>query len=511
MVVENIVLILSGQITHKEPHGLYSFWSRFIELQRKLPAACMIDNIFAHSWNPEYERLIEITYSPRANTNEAKRWSDQKYDKNICHALDEIKSRSNALKLATECQSSDHFSRAVMVSWNLSEKGNYETDGLVFDDGLPKEWTYLAYHSHVDYGYACHWIICPWKLAHTFTDFDQFSKRKIEELSQNKNFVTSIKQFFRMVKITLSDVYSSHVFTIGKLLFDMRNKSLATNRLSRLRYKLFDKLLKTFNKGRLSEEISYYQSEKNEAELTWPPNQQLQNYLFKLFANERGLRNNIRFLLANDFETAVSAGKLISPTPYILVCSSCSKPSLPLAEKLFAESPLPVKAVYFVVEDAVHYFFNEDEKIVEERNLSFNGLGCPSSFNDILIELQRIHPSNHPRIVLSNVEPFLECADWPYLNAVLKYLIFTDSECGVFDTSEAGAPNSHFPNLDCHSADISASFCAGILTLNAVNKLSEVSVESSDTGGPHSHNSIVWPFDFFAHKAPLFQQITADE
>ena len=113
--------------------------------------------------------------------------------------------------------------------------------------------------------------------------------------------------------------------------------------------------------------------------------------------------------------------------------------------------------------------------------------------------------------MLSNVEPFLECADWAYLNAVLKYLIFTDSECGVFDTSEAGAPNSHFPNLDCHSADISASFCAGILTLNAVNKLSEVSGESSDTGCPHSHKSIVWPFDFLAHKAPLFQQITADE
>lgn len=511
MVVENITLILYGQITYAERHGLYPFWSRFIELQRKLPAACVIDNIFAHSWNPEYERLIEITYSPRANTNEAKRRWDQKYDKNICYVFDEIKSRSNALKLATECQSLDHFSRAVMVSWNLSGKGDYETDGLVFDDGLPKEWVYLAYHSHIDYGYSCNWIICPWKIAHIITDFDQFSKRKIAELSQNKTLVSSVQQFLRTVKFTLSDIYSSRVFTIRKLLFDMRNNFLESNRLSRLRYKLFDKLLKKFNKGRLSREISYCLSEKDEAEFAWPPNQQLQNYLFKLFVTKRELRNNIRFLLADDFEIAVTAGKLISPASCNLVCYSCLKPTLHLAEKLFASSPLPLNSISFVVKEAVYCFLNEDEKIIEEKKLFLNDPGSPSSLNETLVELQKIYPCNQPRIVVSNVENFLDCTDWPYLNAVLKYLIFTESECGIFDSSETGTPNCHFPGLYCHPPDISASFSSAILSLNAINKLSEVTENRGNMGDLHSDTLIAWPFDFFATKTPLFKQITADE
>ena len=511
MVVENITIILSGQITYTERHGLYPFWSRFIELQRRLPAACMIDNIFAHSWNPEYERLIEITYSPYANTNQAKRRCNQKYDKNTSHIIDEIKSRSNALKLAAKCQSSDQFSRAVMVSWNLSGKDDYETEGLVFDDGLPKELIYLAYHSNVDYGYACHWIICPWKLAHSFTDFDQFSKRKIAELSQNKTFVSSVKQFLRKMKFTLSDVYNSRIFTISKLLSNMRNNSLATNRLSKLKYKLFDKLLKTFNKSMLSLEISYYPSEKNEAELAWPPHQQLQNYLFKLFVTKRGLRNDIRFLLSDDFEIAFTAGKLISPARINLVCHSCSKPDRPLAEKLFTNSPLPLKSVSFVVKDAVYCFFNKDKKIIEKKKLSLNRPGYPISLNEILIELQRIHPCNQPRIVLRNIEQFLACADWPYLNAVLKYLIFTESECGIFDSSETGIPNSQFPDLYFNSPDISASFSSAILTLNAINKLSEVSENGKNMVELRSDKSIVWPFDFLATKTPLFQQITADE
>ena len=504
MTPKNITLILSGQISELETGSPSAFWLRFIELQEKLPANCNIQNIFVHSWNPEYEDLVALVYSPSMSLYEEKNSQSTKIEQKISGAIDNIRSRSRALKLADDHFSHSDVSQVVMVPWGLIGKTSSETSHLIFDKGLPCEYMYLAHHSYIDHGFANSWIICSWELARRLVYFEEFSLQKIAELTQNRGLSVVLKQIFGNAKYTIGEFFRIRLLTIKKILIRIKNASLATEKAKRLRYKICDKLLKSLSKGGLSKEISYFNTKKSTGKSTFTISAELQNYLFKLFVYENGFRDKIRFLLPDDFDNELGRGKLISPTPCILVITSGEKPRSNEVKDLFEQSPMPLQSVYFVTSEAIFCSSLKEGTYVEEKIIPEDQNNYSNSLNVILCFLQKVHPSPYPRLVINDAGVFLDCANWGYLNSLLKYILYIEGHCVVFEQRNLGAPDGNFPDLYFNAPSTSVLCSTGVMTLSGINKLSQTLVNYNELDKLDGRDKIVWPFPFFNVNTPLF-------
>ena len=63
-------LVLTGQINRENPVDLRRFWFGLINIQRELNIEEGELDIIAHSWNPQFDDLIQKVYSPKAYLSE---------------------------------------------------------------------------------------------------------------------------------------------------------------------------------------------------------------------------------------------------------------------------------------------------------------------------------------------------------------------------------------------------------------------------------------------------------
>ena len=61
--MNNLVIVISGQIVRENSSNLMNFWRGFINIQNSIYDIDNL-NIVGHSWNPEFDKLVKRVYKP---------------------------------------------------------------------------------------------------------------------------------------------------------------------------------------------------------------------------------------------------------------------------------------------------------------------------------------------------------------------------------------------------------------------------------------------------------------
>ena len=501
---DGLNLIIYGEMKKPVASGLNDFWTDFIELQKGLKSHGNVGNVFVHSCNPEYAALIDFVYQPSASLHEEINHYDLGSSSKKMSFFKDVMSRSKAINLAKGFLGSLDNSQTILISWNLSLKGNYATNRMVVDEGLPPDLIYLAYHSRVDTGYANHWIVAPFSVVKIFEDFELFCSEQKRFFTTRRSSLEKLKELVALSRITLNDRILLYFSILAKICLKMRKKSLNINAFSRVRYKIFETLeKKIFNKPINSNENSLFgtlqKNNKSEQSLLVEP----QEHLFKRFIIGNGLRNRVRFLVPEDFENNTTYQPVLRGQPCILFAKVRQKPGKRMIRELILKSPIPIKSFFLYGKTKVYCFvLGKNGVLYEKKYISIND--CKHNLTQIVVRIYQSYPIDLPYIVMRSPEHFLGCQDWPYFNALLKYFVFSSKNCVAFDSTKTSEISGDFPNVKYYNKKSSFSLESGLLSANGIKELSEAF--SSRTSGNNSNGSITMSSDFLCVEKILFSE-----
>ncbi len=494
MATAELTLVLSGHLRRPNSADLRPFWQGFIELQKKLPKSKPVRQIVAHSWNPELGSLADFVYKPTARTHERQKLFYPEFlnlieppdlfergldrpkstwkNVSIQSILGNVKSRAWAIKLLDELPSSG--GQVLITRWDLGQTGSKQVNQLVADASLPENYLYLSYFSEVDEGYADMWILAPWADARRFSSLDSFvldalaGKNNYLELFVRRGWPRArIKTHFEV----LSNFPIWHHFrklTI-KLFKELQHR---VEKGSNLQKRIARFLIKISHRFLFRPPITAENSCVPGHEVCLPiyPSFQALNIhaLLKYFILSEGLRDRVRFLTNDDFNIVTQTGQLINPQAIVLFLHAAEACQI---GNLLVQSPLPLHAVYVMDSQVVHQHIFDDQKGWSSVELCAAG----DSRRDLMtlaFEMERRRNQKPiPVLVMPSIDRYLGCSDWSYMNALIKYIAWSQTDYVGLETSREGKQHLDFPGLQLVmgagvlSLNLAAGTLAGIRTL----------------------------------------------
>jgi len=463
-----LFIVISGHICRDNSEGIKSFWKGFIELQTRLPSDRTL-TVLGHHWNPEWADLVKFVYGTNNIQSEVQKsffndFVNTKVDsdffesnldrshstwKNVSlqSVIGNVRSRSKAVEKLLTLPNITDQSQILMTRWDLGQSGTNEVNKLIFDSSLPLDYIYIAYFSEVDEGYADMWVICPYKYAILFKDLDKFFVDSLNGLNGFIELFTQKGWPLSSSKIIHSSFEKIFKFKLFKAYQRINHLLIKHDLLSK--FSVLEKVFRRFGifvkKPLLSAENTLiYEEDIVDARRIFPSFQALNIHaIYKHFIIESGLRDKVRFLDVQDFEIDSGLGNLIAPSEINLVLLEQNL-SLDTIDSIFKKNPLHIKMI-LTVKDGCLYSYEAYGSPISIK--VFNPNDCLiGSICDYLVA--KFDCNCAPVVVVDSYTRYLECSDWPYFNALIKYFFWTkQTYIGLDKKFENKVESCDFPFL----------------------------------------------------------------
>jgi hypothetical protein len=529
----DITLVLSGDIQNPESKTLLSFWCTFIKLQASLPANKPVSQIVAHSWDSDQSNLVQIVYSPREMSFE--------HDETFCTIFSEYKSSGGELQLRDKCEQgiwkdetlllvlykAYSRARAVRLIDRLpSKKGQVlityfelglsnitQSNQIVADASLPEDYLYLSYSPDVDFGYPDDWMVASWEIAQYFASFDQHVFHALNGQNDYLELFTKIgwpiaRSKSRYEGFLLNLVEQKLLKSISKNIRNAFNNLEGNIEGDNFFRKIVRRTLRpihlALSKPILTGENSFIANPKY-FQVTFGKYLALNiRSLLKHFIFFSGLRDRVRFLTEGDFEINAQSGQLINPQRVILILYEGQESVLHLLE----QSPLPLAAVYQISNGLVHKYLPNGQGGWTSATLQSTRQAFKDQILYLLTEAGSLLDKSIPVLLMQNVKQYLACEDWFYLNALMKYVVWSNSDYVALDYALRGKTYLEFPNLDIvQSKAFPLSPCVG--TMDGIQTLFNATMSHPMTNFEgESKTSFVFPV--VSSKTSLFKKYNSD-
>lgn len=425
-----------------------------------------------HSWNPEFSNLAQAVYSPKLALHERQpslyldifrdieppdffekgldRHNSTWKNVSIQSVLGNACSRSRAVALMELLKPSEQTKQVLITRWDLGQSGSNQVNQLVFDSALPKEYIYFSYYSEVDEGYADMWIIAPWNIAKLFANFYHFTldclagRNNYLDMFTSTGWPNSSKKSTRDL-IFYNPVFKKIISGIDSFIKNTQEKINCNTLPGRAICKFFN-IFESFSKSpTITAENSYIPNFADQF-VVYPKYQALNIHaLLKFFTLYKQLRDKTRFLASNDFELVSKSGQLISPQSFILFLWEDDDHSL---ECLINKSPLPIAAIYLVSEGKLLEVVSGIDGQTKKSTLAFSASLIDSLLTLAIERAVSQEWSKLPLLILPSVKSYLACSDWFYLNALLKYIIWSEVSYIGIGSKKNGRPSLEFPDIE---------------------------------------------------------------
>jgi hypothetical protein len=470
MADAKLTLVLSGHMLRPDSADMRPFWRGFIELQKRLPSGKPVHQIVAHSWNPELDSIAEFVYRPNIHKHERQQvfYAEFIYTidppdrfergldrpnstwKNVSiqSVLGNVRSRARAVQMIDELPLSG--GQVLITRWDLGQSGSSQVNRLVMDSSLSEEYVYLSYFSEIDEGYADMWIVSPWRIARKFGSIDGFV---LDCLAGRNGYLQKFCQtgWPRSYIKTGIEKAISHNYVqliigfLSKFLGDSGAKSLKGNLLNRVKRRLLAPLTRFIERPTITAENSFIPKSNNIPRI-FPDFMSLNIHaLLKYFMLTEGIREKTRFLTSEDFELTEKSGQLINPQPTALLIWNSDEDEAEI-RALLKFSVIPIAYVVQMGKNLRLWNKNQSNEWSVKTLSHTNG----SSRDQLLFGLESVRKSGDgltPILIMPSLSKYLSCQNWHYLNALLKYIAWSQlGYVGLFG-SRAGRPSQDFPGL----------------------------------------------------------------
>jgi hypothetical protein len=472
MFKNDLTIVIFGKICQDKSKQLNSFWSGFIELQRRIPNNKIVRQLICHSWNPELAELVKVVYAPLIELHEQTEESNPpqlnrstsnglldanninlkvKIDKEANNLIImNANSRSRAIRLMSKVP--DKSEQVLIVNWNIGQTESSVTYPLIFDSSLPNEYMYLSNSDDIDNGYPDKWIIAPWNIALYFEKYALFAYESIIGTNQYLDLRTKIGWPRSRIKMKYQIITSHPILqnALKRLNQSLQNflsrplEGLWKSQLRRVINKITILLKKKIDKTKLSAENSFINRTNNKL-LTFSAESIINaESILKYFVISHGLRERTRFLKDNDFEISLLCGKLINPQNIILIIVEDDSKKI---ETILTESPLPLIAVYQLKNNEVYEYVRSVNNDWRCQLIQTNSIDLKDQIICGLNEANKKISNKIPVLVIPAAEVYMKCLDWYYLNALFKYISWENCSYISLDSDKIGEKNIEFPNL----------------------------------------------------------------
>ena len=505
---DELTLVLSGHVCRPQTADLRPFWCGFIELQRKLPTDRKVEQIVVHSWNPELADLARLVYAPHAECHEIQpcfypefvhridppdrfelgldRLNSTWKNVSLQSVLGNARSRAKAVQLMDELP--EQAGQVLVTRWDLGQTGSAQVNQLVADAAMPKSYLYLSYFSEVDEGYADMWLLAPWEIARRFGDFDAFV---LDALAGKNAYLQEFSEsgWPRARKKTRYECALLHPVgqcahaLASRLIGAIRVWALGRSLPKRVLRRLTGPIHRLLKRPTLTAENSCVMG-LEAAPRTFPSFMALNIHaLLKYFILCEGLREQTRFLTHGDFEISMLSGQLIHPQPVVLLLWSDDYDEHSLT-RLLEASLLPIDAVYLLGEGAARVWKPLPDGSGSMRVLAPGACSDRDRLSCALADVANQGSEPAPVLIMPTAAAFLNCQDWYYLNALLKYIVWRQQPYVGLNGGQGVKASMEFPGITmargggAFSLDMAAGIAGGIrqflgaydLTLNGLSE-----------------------------------------
>jgi hypothetical protein len=481
-------LVLTGQINRESPGDLRRFWSGLINMQRELNIGeCELD-IIAHSWNPQFDDLIQKVYSPKAYLSEYQNDFSTEYMPKIdpidqfengfkrskslyerCtpqSIIGQLRSFSKATELIKKINI-ENYSQAIKLRWDHGLSGTRNVNTLVFDKAFPEEYIYMAYMHQMDEGYADMWFVAPPDIMLSFSELDRFA---IECLSGKNDYFKEFtktgwplslkkKKKFDTFKLVLRFFYDK--FPLERF---VKFVSIFGNFIKYKVISLFNKLHHYIHNPIVIGEMTI-DLKSREGEKIFPTYAALNNHaILKYFILKNNLRDKVRFLQPNDFtKSKLDKGHFINPFEFPLVIyshssySDCWDMVINQAKKFMPKNCTTIILLSEDSENSKNIFaklnLGERIKLKTYQDSQTYTERLRTSFEDLSKKWEILY-------FIHEDMPLYAPVDGHYLNALLHY--FSNSQefyIKLIDTTSVDKKFDHpvFPDLKWNAGGFSIS------------------------------------------------------
>lgn len=396
--MNELTIVISGQVCRENSANLYSFWNGFINIQKAIND---VDNLYvvAHSWNPEFDGLVKSVYSLDVLSSEKQPSFAHEYmpiinpvnrfEKGLKRAsstwgkcspqalIGNARSRTKAVSLLKKLNIAEDSS-ILAVRWDQGCTGGTEVNRVVFDGSLPAEYLYMSYYDEIDEGYADMWFVAPLSIARDFEKYDQYVLDSLACTNNyfgdftNSGWSLAIKRnahkyrLKKYKKIVLSKFINVVNFELLKRVF-----STLENKITGIELRLKN----TAHLPTISGENSLLIDQ--ETDVSFPSYQALNNHaILKSFIRYSKLREKTRFLDVNDFEEK-QAGQMINPVDFSYLIyshssfSDCWEMAIEQALKCL---PRNCKQIYLLSEESssTHVAFTKYSKVSNIKLITYD-------------------------------------------------------------------------------------------------------------------------------------------
>ena len=470
-----LTIVLSGHIRELESADLRPFWLGFIELQRRLPTCAAIRQILAHSWNPEYKDLVELVYGPDACQHEKQttlypefypgtqaidssnavllEFNSAWTEESVQSVLSMARSRASSINLLETVPSEESSERVLLVPWNLAQTNNFSSHQLVIDTALPQEYLYLSYSPEVDEGYPDSWVVGPCEKIRIFKDYDQFvlncltGSNHYLELFTQKGWPRSFSRNKLQKFLSHSLVRSIRRYLLNRIL-EVKQKFEDQALLHRLVRKTLRESQRILDIPPITSENSFVPEKDRKPSIFQMKRALNCKSLLKFFILSEGLRDQTRFLTDQDFELSAQSGQLINPQPFVLFLWNATDYGIESIKDLLANSTIPIAAVYLVTQTKVQEALVDPESCLSIQNLSPETNTLRGQLECAFERVKIMEWKQLPVIILPSQETYQACLDWCYLNALLKYISWTEIDYVCLEPNEQPSERDwEFPGL----------------------------------------------------------------
>jgi len=474
---QGLTIILSGSLPNSTSFDLAEFWKCFIQVQRSIPQTLNVDNILAHSFSVNQHELIKLVYnpnvfieekppSPQKNILMAASLNNSQDGKNnflkpktshsdLKHLILDITSRSKALNLLTKIPNEETSKRVLILDWTALTYRKKNTREICVDASLPEDYVYMEYNKNIDFGYYDDWIFTSWNLAKEFISFEDFSTAFVKKRCAGALDLESIewpwgynqsvlRSLFFIEKLT--DITSS----VKKYAFAVHRRFVHRDFFSRVFYKLATLLLTILDGPIISAETSFLAHPQFSLKTRKIVSGKIdRSKLAKAFVASKPLiKDNLRLLTANDFKLTSVSGQLIAPQKIILIVDLDIGQSKDNFLKNIEGFLLPLKKVFIIKRHKIFEItIGKRGKVEKQKILNILELRLDKKL--MLIRDRIGAPSNKslPIVFLNSFSEQNFCDDWSYLNALLKFFVFTNKRLVLFSDSVYGKRVKEFPFL----------------------------------------------------------------
>lgn len=321
---DELIIVFYGKLNWKQSNNRKLFWQKYINIQRSISNINKI-SIIGHLVDAEYTQLIQNTYFPQKLSSQMHN-DAEKFLVNVDSIFSSHKeilqnvfldsySQKEALSLIHTLPGENQT--VLLTSWNNKL---IDSNKIVFDRSLPKDYIYFSYGEDADIGYECDWI---WGRRSLVAKFARFHEYLFEAVNSSSTFFRQAtvtgwpmslepkpwKQFFkksikRLICIIIVAINLNKLATV----FPQLKKKIVG-----LQYRVKNFLL---TKPLMGENFLLMGTN---LQVTYPIKKMInKNSLIKGFVFSEELREQIRFLNTDDFEI-VEDGQLIVPLKFSTV------------------------------------------------------------------------------------------------------------------------------------------------------------------------------------------------